>query len=499
GIQSLSESLLEARRHEFSQKQIHNATILVLDSRSAEVRAAVGNFDFWDRAHGGQIAGFWVERSPGSTLKPVLYAMGLDKRLFLPSTLVPDVPVNFRGFSPRNFDQKFNGLIAMEDALAHSLNIPFVNLLNKVGVEELLTTLRRMGVRSPKELQGYYGLSAIIGGIEITAEEIAGVYATLARGGEYLPVRWLSSREGTPLMKPVAIFDSGATWLTSQTLVIRDRPDFPNRRNVSNETGGVRWKTGTSFGQRDAWAVGYGKAHTAVVWFGNFDNSSSSALVGSETAAPLLFDLLEALDGRDGTAATGKIPPNIGHLQVCAFSGMPAGEACEQKRTVLAFNDRLPVGSCPYHVHVDVDIRTQKALTPMCRLGRKYETRSFLRLPTDVRRWLADTAQNLPESPKLADFCTRRGGNEKAKIKSPEEGQVVLLMSGIDPSQQKIALEAELPPESEQVSWFVNGKFLGSTTAHERLWWVPELGDHEVAASDENGMVSRRKFKVRAP
>ncbi|MEN9810341.1 MAG: Penicillin-binding protein, partial [Pseudomonadota bacterium] len=256
---------------------------------------------------------------------------------------------------------------------------------------------------------------------------------------------------------------------------------------------------GTSFGQRDAWAVGYGKTHTAVVWFGNFDNSSSSALVGSETAAPLLFDLLEALDGRDGTAATGKIPANIGHLQVCAFSGMPAGDACEQKRTVLSFNDRLPVGACPYHVHVDVDVHTQKALTPMCRLGRKYETRSFLRLPTDVRRWLADTAQNLPEAPKLADFCARRGGNEKAKIKSPAEGQVVLLMSGIDPSQQKIALEAELPPESEQVSWFVNGKFFGSTTAHERLWWVPELGDHEVAVSDENGMVSRRKFKVRAP
>lgn len=497
GIQTVAENIFSTSAHTLQTQSIHNGSIVVVDHKSSEIRAAVGNFDFWDTAHAGQISGFDVPRSPGSTLKPVLYTLAIDRGIYLPSTLIPDVPTRFSGYTPRNFDETFAGLIKFDEALAQSRNVPFVNLLHRIGIEEFLTLLRRMGVRSLNPQPGRYGLSAIVGGLEITPLELAGIYTTLARNGTWKPLRWLVSPAGINDGQP--IFSEGAAWLTRQTLSLRDRPDFPNRRSINDTSKQIHWKTGTSFGQRDAWAAGFGQNHTAVVWLGNFDNRPSAALVGAEAAAPLLFNLIEAIDHSKAQTEENPSPAQVEETEVCAFSGMPAGHACTQKRIVHALQGKTPATVCPYHIHVDIDLATERSLTQACRLGRRYETRTFVRLPHEMRKWLTDTGQNLPTPPPLAGFCKKVQTLETPKIITPVENQTLLLMAGVNPENQKVGFEAELPPDASEASWFVNGEFMGTTSGDERIWWSPEVGEHEIVLTDEVGRMARRIIRVRVP
>jgi penicillin-binding protein 1C len=493
-LQTLAEDILENHKSILNQQKINNASALIIENKTGEVKAAIGNFDFWDKDNGGQIVGYNVPRSPGSTLKPFLYAMALERGLALPSTLVPDVPMRFSGFSPKNFDEKFSGLVKLEDALSQSLNIPFVALLRQIGVEEFLTKLRQMEVRSFSNQPGRYGLSAIVGGLEISPEELAGLYATLARGGTWKPVRWTLAKD--PKSQPARIFSEGSVWMVKKALSLRDRPDFPNRRSINDTITGIHWKTGTSFGQRDAWAAGFNHDHTAVVWLGNFDNASSSALIGSNSAAPVLFDLLEGLKGGGSNEETAAAPTDVFETEVCAFSGLPPTDACEMRKTVHSLASSKHLESCPYHIKLDVDLYSGRALTQMCKLERPHVQKIFMRLPVDVRRWLSDTSQNLPGPPPVAEFCAKPQSLEGPRIVSPVANQTVLLIAGLTAEKQKIALEAELPDTAAEASWFVNGKYLGTTSGHERLWWVPSAGEHELALTDGSGRTVSRRIRV---
>ncbi|NBX18538.1 MAG: penicillin-binding protein 1C [Proteobacteria bacterium] len=495
GIQTLAEDILDSEKNSLNMQKINNAAVLILENSSGQIKAAIGNFDFWDEKHGGQIVGYKVPRSPGSTLKPFLYAMALEKGLALPETLLPDVPMNFAGFSPKNFDNKFSGLVSLETALSQSLNIPFVSLLKHIGVEEFLNKLRKMGVTSFSSQPERYGLSAIIGGLEVTPEELAGLYATLARNGKWKPVKWVHTDANEA--PSATIFSEGSVWMVKKALSIRDRPDFPNRRSINDKVSGIRWKTGTSFGQRDAWAAGFNQNYTVVVWLGNFDNSASSALIGSESAAPVLFNLLEGLSGRSTSDDADLQPPDVFNAEVCSFSGLPATDACERRKNVHVLASARHLKSCPYHVKVDVDLQSGKALTQMCKLRRPHYSKVFMKLPVDVRRWITDTSQNLPNPPPVAESCSPPQSLEGPRIVSPAAGHTVLLIAGLGAEKQKVALEADLPDSSDEANWFLNGKYLGSTSGHDRLWWTPSAGEHELALTDGSGRTVSRRIRVK--
>ncbi|HET9986986.1 MAG TPA: penicillin-binding protein 1C, partial [Kofleriaceae bacterium] len=267
GMQAVVEKQVALREAELHAKQIHGASVVVVDHRSREVVAIAGNLDFADK-RGGQIAMFDRPRSPGSTLKPFLYALAIDRGLALPQYLVADVPTQYGTYRPRNFDGDFAGLVTLQDALSRSLNLPFVDLLAQLGVEQFVGELARMGVAADRAVPGQYGLSMVVGGIEITPLELAGMYATLAEDGLYRPLRLAASDAIAPGQQA---FGKGAAFLTRQALAKKDRPDFPRRHDVSGVPAEIHWKTGTSFGFRDAWAVGSGPAFTAVAWTGNVD------------------------------------------------------------------------------------------------------------------------------------------------------------------------------------------------------------------------------------
>ena len=500
GTQRLAEEQLARRQAAMAHQGIHNGAAVVLDHRKGTVAALVGNFDFWDDEHGGQIPGFAVPRSPGSALKPFIYALAIDRGLVLPEHLVTDVPVAYTDYAPQNYDGRFTGLVSLEDALSHSLNIPFVRLLGELGVERFVGTLSTAGVEGLDPRPGYYGLSAAIGALELSLLELAALYAGLARDGHYRPValRVEDLPEGPRTTHGTALFSPGAAHLTRRALRRRDRPDFPDRHRLSGAPPAIHWKTGTSYGHRDAWAAGSDPRHTAVVWLGNFDNTPSVDLVGADAAGPVLFDLLEAL--RDRTLPSAGDPPtrDLKQVEVCAYSGHLPTHACPQREWAHGLRDRIPTQRCPYHVAVDVDLDTGLALNPTCRAGRRFERRSFLRVQASVRRWLAHGHRWMPGPPSLDPACRATEPREPPSILSPPAHQVLVLLPGIPTDRQEIPLQAESNDPSARLSWFVDGEFLGTAPADERLWWRPVVGEHTVVVVDDQGQTSRRRLAVRS-
>nr|WP_242589340.1 penicillin-binding protein 1C [Corallococcus macrosporus] len=496
GTQRFVERTLGEAARRLERQGIHNGAVVVADRDTGELRALVGNFDFFDEKHGGQIIGFATPRSPGSALKPLLYALGIDQGLVGPETLVPDIPVAYGGYQPRNFDGRFLGLVRMETALSQSLNLPFVRLLERVGVEGFLGSLRQAEVTSLDPRPGHYGLSAAVGGLELTPLELTGVYLALAGDGQVKPLRVLE--EDSAPKQAQTLVSPGAAWLTRQALALRDRPDFPERRRLTGLPARVHWKTGTSFGNRDAWAAGSGPKHTAVVWLGNFDHASSVHLVGAENAAPLLFDILEGVGPR-GTALQEEDaapPKDLVGVEVCSYSGHLPTEACTQRKRVDAVRTAVPTAPCPYHHRVEVDVASGLAVGPGCRDGRKTEWRVYLTWPSSLRRWLAEQQRQLPEPPPLAPGCVAGGERDTPSILSPPEGQVALLIPGMNTEEQKIPLEAEAAHDRE-LTWFVNGAVLGTARAAERLWWKPSVGTHDILVTDDHGLTARRTLVVR--
>ncbi len=488
GVQRIVAARLEAERELLRERGIHNGAAVVVEHATHEVRAIAGNIGFLEDGRALQVPAYDVPRSPGSALKPFLYAMALDQGRFFPATRVPDVPRRWSGYTPKNYDGRFRGLVPIEEALALSLNLPFVELLADTGVETFLGTLRTLGARSLHEEPGYYGLSSIVGGLEITPLELAGMYATLADHGRYTPLRL----QPGPRSAAIDVFSPASAHLTAEALRERDRPGFPARRSVTGVGGQIAWKTGTSFGHRDAWAAGFGNRYTAVVWLGNLDNRPARALVGNAAAGPILFDIIEALEGR---SAPEPVHDDRVTVELCALSGLLPTDACPHRIEGQAPRRSVPTARCSLHVTLPVDIHTGEALAPGCRRGRSWEERTFVVWPAAVRRYLEARDLLLPTPPPYAEGCAP-ADHPPPVITSPEQGQVAVLIPGLAPDEQEIPFAAEAPGA---LSWFVDGVFLGTRPGSERVWWTPTPGAHTLVVQDALGREARVGFRVVEP
>jgi penicillin-binding protein 1C len=493
GSQRLAERILGAAAPELAGLGIHNGAVVVVEHATGEVRALIGGPDFFDADHGGQIPAFDVARSPGSALKPFIFALAVDDGLALPLHLVPDVPSSWGNYRPGNYDGDFNGLTTLSDALSVSLNVPFVHLLSDVGVDRFVAALRTAGATGLRPDPGWYGLAAAVGGAEVTPLELAGLFAALADDGRARRPQLLADGDPPPA---VPLLSPGAAYLTRRILARRDRPDFPERRRFSGAPPHLHWKTGTSYGRRDAWAAGSGPRYTAVVWLGNVDNRPSADLVGADAAGPLLFDLLQALDPTPKAPLRAGPPADLKPIEVCAYSGYLPAPACDGRRTVLARREHVPTARCPYHVAVDVDLDRGLAVNADCRAGRRWATRSFVVWPTAVERWLGERHRLLAGPPTLAPECTPAGPARPPTILSPPPGQVLVLLAGVSPERQMVPLDADTRRSGARLSWFVDGEWLGSVAAQDRLWWQPTTGEHEVVVMDEAGLSARRGVRV---
>jgi len=515
---------------------IVNACALLVHAPSREVLAYVGSADYADRDICGMVDGLRARRSPGSALKPFVYGLALDQGLIHPRSLLSDAPIGFNDYNPENFEGEFLGPIHANDALVRSRNIPAVALANRLGEGGLYRFLQRGGVDLPKPAD-YYGLALALGGCGITPVQLAALYCGLADDGQARSLVFARSPAQTAAAAPpsTAILalserktgilpvreDSASSLSVNETTgwkpVVHDRQDaYPpllsaaarflvlNMLRGAAELGpeygfaratpGVAWKTGTSHGFRDAWAVGVRGDYVLLVWLGNFSGRGNNALVARHCAVPLLFDLFTRLQLPDRASVP---PAGVRQVDLCATSGELPGQWCQQTAVGWFIPGVSPIGLCQLHRRILVDGQTGKRVArDDGRPGLRHEVHEFW--PPDQLELFrkAGLPRRIPPEPETAsDTLIGLDPGQAPVITAPLHGRNYQLGGG--PADSAIQLQARATPGVRCLYWFDGEAFLGSCAPTDSLPWPAPPGDHHLRVLDDHGRSGDTNIRVR--
>lgn len=476
-IQQIVYNYLQRIRH----KDVGAAAVLVMENKTGEIVAYIGSPDFENKADAGENDGVKAVRSPGSTLKPYLFALAMDAGMLTPNFILLDAPVNYNGYLPENYDGTFYGPVTAEFALSNSLNIPAVKILNDYGVKLFLEKLRSAGVNAGVRTENP-GLSAILGGCGVKLEELVGLYGVLARDGLYLPPAMLKQR---PKATPTRLLSSEATYLTARVLTKLKRPDLPFGDYYAKETPKIAWKTGTSYGRRDAWSVGFNEEFTVGVWCGNFDGAAAAALSGSEIATPLLFEAFRALGSAAVVADSRRKPEGLNTRRVCTQTGLPVGEYCSDVSDDDFIPGVSPIQKCNRHLPVWVNGKETIAYCGLCLPESGYQQKIYDLPPPELAAyWDAEKVPYRRPPQHFSGCVNARVENETVRILSPRDGAAYYLEAG---RKQKIALECATDARVTYVYWFVEGKFIAKAKPQERIFFSPDTGKYTIICRTPGG------------
>ena len=485
---------------------IGQGAVVIVDSESDELVAMIGSASFTDSAHAGEVNGAVAPRSPGSTLKPFVYALAFDRGLATPAGLVEDVPVHYGPYSPDNYDGFFRGVLTAEEALRSSRNVPAVVLaaeLERTAGPGLFDCLRQAGVRSIDRSREHYGLSLVLGGGDVTLLELAGLYAALARQGVWRPLRW---RAEAPAPLPrrdkedkegegTRLFSAEAAWMTLSILVDVTRPELDAVWRSGKEEIPIPWKTGTSYGHRDAWAVGIAGRFVIAVWLGNFDGRGTPLLVGRDVAGPLLFALADILP-HDHPGRWHLMPRRLRHRQVCAISGAPPGPFCTERVWTPYIPGVSPETPCSVHREIEIDRRSGFAVCSRCRRERETVRQVVEWWPPGVAELLRRRGLPAVQVPPHNPACPVILGGGLPEIVSPREGMEYHMRPGLPREDQQIAFRANVPSGCRSVFWFLDGALVWRGPPGGTFFLSPEPGVHTVTVKDEGGRSVTIRFVV---
>lgn len=492
-LQRLASSLLQSHLQPWRQHGITNGAVVIIDNQSREVLALVGSADFFDVSRQGQVNGALAPRSPGSALKPFLYALALDQGLVSPQTMLFDIPVEYAGYRPENYDGLYHGLVPVQAALALSLNVPAVNLSAQLGEEGIYSFLKEAGISTLPKPREYYGLSLILGGCEVRLIELTNLYSGLASGGQFRPYRCLRTQANEPAKQ---LLSEGTCFIIAEMLSRLRRPDLPAVWEHSLHLPKIAWKTGTSYGHRDAWSIGYNPQYTIGVWLGNFDGRGVPELVGADVAAPLLFSLFNALE--QGTESRWFVSPRtVSRRQVCSISGMPLSAYCSSAITELYLPGISPNQPCSYHLPIWVDRVSGKRLCTHCRSGREYDEKIMVQWPAAIATWMERNGFPLEKIPEHFPRCPKIATGEKPVILSPTANAEYRIRAGVKLKYQQILLDASVSNHTQKIFWFLDGQLIFSGNPTQKVFITPRLGPHQLLCVDDEGRGAEVKFTVR--
>ena len=404
-------------------RNIKNAAVVIIDNKTQQVITYVGSSNFIDTTDGGQVNGANAIRQPGSTLKPLLYAMCFDEGLLTPKTIMTDVPVNYEGYAPENYDKKFNGYISTEYALEHSLNIPAVKSLKLLGHDKLIQKLSHCNFKQIQKDQRKLGLSMILGGCGTTLEELTGLFTVFANNGVYIAPSYLQNdtiRQKTTAISPAA------NYMINEILSKVNRPDFPLNWSATEKMPKIAWKTGTSYGRRDAWSIGYNKNYTIGIWVGNFSGVGVADLSGANIATPLLFKIFNTVD-YDNDKEWFSQPNDCDIRQVCSETGLVPSEHC----TDLVTDYFIPLVSstkvCDNRQEIMVSPDEKIAYCKSCAPETGYKKKWYKIIEPDMQAWYNENGIAYQKIPAHNPDCELIFKGNAPFIISPANGTEYLI------------------------------------------------------------------------
>lgn len=492
GIQTQVEDLAERWSNEFGRSDIRNLAILVIDIPSNQVVAYCGNVHFDRKQGGNQVDVIQAPRSTGSILKPFLYYAMLQEGSLLPDMLLPDVPVNINGFTPQNFSMQFEGAVPASEALARSLNIPAVTMLQRYGVPKFHSFLQQIGLKTINRSSSHYGLSLILGGAEATLWDVTNAYAMMGRSLLQLPQTSCSLLLPTSrITESTDPFQPGAVWQTFDALKEVNRPEEIDWKSIpSMQT--IAWKTGTSYGFRDAWAVGVTPRYAVGVWVGNATGEGKPGLVGAQTAGPVLFDIFNLLPSSSWFTRPAGI---FVEAEVCRKSGHLKGRFCDETDTLLVLPAGLRTEACPYHHLVTLSADESQRIYENCANTEPTLRKSWFTLPP-VWEWYYK--QHHPEYKPLPPFKAGCGEDtfQPMQFIYPPMNARIKLPKQLDGSKGFLTVELAHNNPNATVFWHLDETYQAQTQDFHKISLQPAAGKHSLTAVDGEGNTISTTFFV---
>ncbi|MFT7036356.1 MAG: penicillin-binding protein 1C [Cyclobacteriaceae bacterium] len=472
------------------QYNIKNAAVLILDNESMTVKAYVGSSDYYSNIDGGQVDGIRAIRSPGSTLKPLLYGLAINKGMLTPKSIIADVLVNFRGYQPRNYKENFNGNVSMEFALANSLNIPAVKVLDRLQPRIFIEALSRSGFKQIEKDREHLGLSTVLGGCGTTLEELTRLYAAFAHEGKLSNINFLS---GDTIQFRDNVLSEASNYMISEILTGVVRPDLPSQWKNSTSLPKVAWKTGTSYGRRDAWSIGFNKKYTVGVWVGNFSGEGVQELTGSDMAAPLLFNIFNAID-QESSKEWFSMPKGVNFRHVCTESGQVPNEFCDSQQLDYFIPGISDYQKCSHKKYVYVSSDSTKSYCNTCRPENGYVKALYPNHSPEIISYFETEEINYIKIPSHDLDCERVFTQSAPKIISPID-KLEYLVDKADTMQ--VMLSCQAANNVEQVYWYVNDKYYRSALANENIYFTPNEGKVKISCADDKGRNTNIEIDVK--
>jgi len=495
-LQANVNGIVSRHHQELRQNQVHNAAVLVLGVNTREVLSYVGNTKT-RKEHQKDVDMVQANRSTGSTIKPLLYAAMLDAGELLPDMLVPDVPTQIAGYTPENFSEDYSGAVEAKKALARSLNIPAVRLLQKYGLEKFRDQLDFFKLKGVNKSADHYGLTLILGGAESSLWDLCKTYASMAStinhfnstSSEYYTEEFINptlvtgQEVGFGKKSTVkTIFDAGSIYLTFEAMKEVNRPEGNESWEFFDGSKQIAWKTGTSFGNKDAWAIGITKDHVVGVWVGNADGEGRPNVTGVSSAAPILFDVFDVLPTSDWFA---KPLDEFVEIAVCKSSGYLASDICPTKIATIPKKNKY-VAVCRYHQLVHLDELKQFRVNSSCADVTSAINESWFVLPPLMEFYYKKNHPTYKNLPPYRSGCNSMTESSMEFI-YPKNGSRISLTKNFEGAMNELVMKlAHTKPETH-VYWYLDEMFIDQTTNFHELGIVPSIGKHIITAVDVLG------------
>ncbi len=490
-VQRTAETLLFNYVKRVRSKQVSNGAVLIIDNKTHSVVGYCGSADFNDVFASGQVNGVNAVRSPGSTLKPILYTLAFDWGLLTPEMKLLDLPTDINGYEPENYDLKYHDEVSARFALINSLNVPAVRLLNKVGFDKFIPVLEKGGFTDISDQKRHLGLSIILGGCGVRLEQLTTFYSTFANKGKFYKLNYLQS-EAQKKRNGTKIFSPGAAYLTDNILSSNVRPDYPAEFLSATNLPKIAWKTGTSYGKRDAWAIGYNPDYTIGVWMGNFDGKGAPELSGAEMAVPLLFDLFNSIDYKPKKLWFDK-PGSVFQREVCSETGLIPSDKCKSLIADYYIDKVSPNNICDLYKNYYVSTNEKIQYCTECLPRTGYKKIAYPDYDPELTLWFLKNKIPFKRPPPHNPYCTARFSGDGPKILSPSADYEYFIEKK---SREQVMLLAASDPSIQTQYWYINDKFYSKTKPGRKIFFKPNDGRIKITCLDDLGRKTTIQTKI---